>query len=428
MLIQKLIEKRRGYIASGLTDPEDWLISALRGDADASYITPSQAVKNSNVYSCVSILADDVAKLPIHTFKRGGDKGEGMKHPVAALLYGRANPIMTAFIFKQTMQYHVGLYGNAYALIEWGMNGQPVALWPLDPALTTVELKKDTHTLIYKTSDTNGNGIELAPHDVLHFKTLSRDGLVGTPPWQTLIEELEGQNATKAFISKFYRNGTLSSGILKTDSKINREAKNALRKEWERLNAGLGNAGRTAILDNGLNYQSIGMQLDQAQFIETQKFGINEVAKVYRLPPHKLAQLDRATYANAEAMGLEYIKTTLLPIFAQWEQEINYKLFTEKERAIFYVKFNAAAELRGDSQARAEYYLKMIQNGVYTINEVREMEELVGVGAFGDKHYMSLNFTTLDALENLQLAKAGSLKGGEGDGTGEGTADIDDQA
>jgi HK97 family phage portal protein len=253
---------------------------------------------------------------------------------------------------------------------------------------------------------------DLQPEDVLHFKAFTKDGIVGIPPWKTLVDELDSQNAIKSFISDFYRNGTLSSGVLKTATKLNAEAKQKIREEWEKLNAGTNNAGHVAVLDVGLDFQQLGMQLDQAQFLDTQKFGITEVAKVYRVPPHKLAQLDRATYANAEAMGLDYIKTTLLPIFTQWEQEINYKLFTDKERASFYVKFNAAAELRGDSTARAGYYRDMLNNGIYTINEIREMEEMDGIGADGDKHFVSLNYTT---LENLGKPIDTPPKGGEGE-------------
>ncbi|ERT62373.1 portal protein, HK97 family [Megasphaera vaginalis (ex Srinivasan et al. 2021)] len=375
-------------------------------------MTPEQALKNSNIYACVSILADDLGKLPIHTFKKQ-DMRRGMQHPAARLLYDRPNPFMTAFTFKQTLEMHVGLYGNGYAHIEWGTDGYPRALWPLDPVNTTVDLNTAAGKLEYHTQDAAGKQYTFGAADVLHFKTMSRDGYVGTPPWKTLLDELSSQNAIKKFIDDFYKNGTLASGVLQTASKMNKEAKQAMREEWKRLNGGMDNAGEIAVLDVGLDYKQLGMQLDQAQFLETQKFGINEVAKVYRIPPHKLAQLDRATYANAEAMGLDYIKTTLLPIFTQWEQEINYKLFTEKERASFYVKFNAAAELRGDSTARAQYYQTMVTNGVYTLNEVREMEELTGIGELGDTHFVSKNYAT---LENICAEASEPAKGGEGDG------------
>lgn len=391
-----------------LSNPAQWLIDAIGG---GSTVTPEKAAKNSNVSACVSILADDVGKLPIHTFNKQ-KKDLGMAHPVAKLLYERPNPFMSAFVFKQTIQGHVGIYGNGIAYIEWGKDGYPAALWPLDPVRTSVALDVSTGKLQYRTQNARGEALDLQPEDVLHFKAFTKDGIVGIPPWKTLVDELDSQNAIKSFISDFYRNGTLSSGVLKTATKLNAEAKQKIREEWEKLNSGTNNAGHVAVLDVGLDFQQLGMQLDQAQFLDTQKFGITEVAKVYRVPPHKLAQLDRATYANAEAMGLDYIKTTLLPIFTQWEQEINYKLFTDKERASFYVKFNAAAELRGDSTARAGYYRDMLNNGIYTINEIREMEEMDGIGADGDKHFVSLNYTT---LENLGKPIDTPPKGGEGE-------------
>lgn len=411
MLIRRFLQNRvtapfTGADSGTLLNPADWLITALGAGKDS--VTPERAAKNSNVAACVSILADDIGKLPIHTFDRQ-KKGIGMKHAAAKLLYERPNAYMSAMTFKQVLQAHVGLYGNGIAYIEWGANGYPAALWPLDPTRTTVHLDPGTGKLTYHTQNVQGATYDLSPTDVLHFKAFSLDGIIGTPPWKTLVDELDSQGATKKFISSFYKHGTLSSGVLKTASKVSREAKDAVRAEWARVNAGLDNAGKVAVLDVGLEYQPLGMQLDQAQFLDTQKFGITEVAKVYRVPPHKLAQLDRATYANAEAMGLDYIKTTLLPIFTQWEQEINYKLFTARERGEYYVKFNATAELRGDSAARAQYYKEMITNGVYTLNEVREMEELEGIGPLGDQHFVSLNYTTLDNLGKT------AAKGGEGD-------------
>lgn len=433
MILQKLISRRGAFLgvddpASDLLNPAAWLISALSGE-DGS-ITAKQAARNSNVYACVSILADDIAKLPIHTYTVDGGRDEGQKHPAARLLYERANPLMSAFTFKQTLQAHLGLYGNAYALIAWGLSGYPTALWVLDPSVTVPRLDVGTGQLTYHTHDCAGRQYVLQPSDVLHLRAMTLNGIVGVPPWKTLVPELDGQKATKEFIRNFYKNGTHVSGVLQASTKIDTEAKNKLRTEWDKIYGTPENAGRVAVLDMGLDYKPLGMQLDQAQFIETQKFGINEVAKVYRVPPHKLAQLDRATYANAEAMGLDYIKTTLLPIFTQWEQEINYKLFTAAERTKYYVKFNAAAELRGDSAMRAQYYKQMLETGVYTINEVRAMEEQLAIGENGDKHFVSLNYTTLDNLEALQLAKAGSarLKGGEGDGSTERAADADDGA
>lgn len=381
-------------------------------------MTATQAFNNSNIYTCACILSDDIAKLPLHTFRYGEGRAKIGEHPVVELLHGRANPYMSSFTFKQVLQTHVGVYGNGYAFIEWDKKGYPVALWPLDPTRVLVDVDRVTGAIAYKVS-TNKGMYELLPSDVLHFKTLSLDGVHGVAPWMTLMDELTSQNAMKEFLSNFYQNGTMTSGVLKTASKLDKEAKDMLRTHWNELNSGVGNAGKIAVLDMGMDYTSLGMPLEQAQFIETQKFGINEVAKVYRIPPHKLAQMDRATYANAEAMGLEYIKTTLLPIFTQWEQEINYKLFTKSERERYYVKFNASAELRGDSSARAQYYQQMINAGIYSINEVRAMEELTPLeNGHGDEHFVSLNYTTIENLTELQ-----NLKKGGNDNEGKGTSD-----
>lgn len=398
--------------SGSLLDPASWLVSALSD----THMTAARAGRNSNVYTCVSVIADDIGKLPIHTFKLGGDRDAGMKHPVAQLLYSRPNPFMSSFKFWQTLEYHVGLYGNGIAMIEWGDDGYPKALWPLDPLKTSIRLDIATGKLIYKTQDAAGHVYELSPMDVIHRYDMSRDGLIGVPKWTTLVDELDSQDATKRFISKFYKNGTLASGILQTDGVLTPEAKEKAREEWSKLTSGDDNMGKTAILDMKMDYKPIGMQLDQAQFLETQKFGINEVAKVYKVPPYKLAQLDDATYSNAEAMALNYIKTTLLPIFTAWEQEINFKLFTPKEQKKYYVKFNAAAELRGDAAARAQYYKDMLYTGVYSINEIREMEEMTGLGDLGDIHFASLNYTPLDTIRDLQMTKAGETKGGDGNG------------
>lgn len=402
---------------SRVRNARDWITSMEVVDQPSSHT----ASNNSNVRTCVNILADDIAKLPIHTFKNA-DRKQGYKHPVARLLNGKANPIMTSFIWKRTMQYCLGMYGNAYSQIEWGKDGRPKALWILPP--DAVVPRVDENKNFYYEVSTSEGLIRLEPPDVLHFREPSATGLVGVPPWASLVHEINSQEEAKRFINSFYRNGARLSGVLHTESKLDGEAKEKVRQEWMKKYSGSANAGSVAVLDLGLRYESIGMPLESAQFIQTQKFGINEVAKVYKVPPHKLAQMDNASYANTEAMGIEYIKTALLPIFTQWEQEINTKLFSEKEQAEYYVKFNANAELRGDSTARANYFGAMINNGVYSINEVRDMEERESIGEAGNKHYMSLNYTTLDALEEYQLAKVGAKKGGEEDDEGKAIQSI----
>ncbi|OAJ73378.1 portal protein [Brevibacillus sp. SKDU10] len=399
---------------SDLQNPKDWLINLLGGSTTYSgeRVTSDTALLNSNVYTCASILGGDIGKLPIQIFTRKGKRIErDRNHPVTSLLGIRPNPYMSAYTFKELLQVHVMLWGNAYALIDWGWNGRPEALWPLNPSVTEVTTDSNTGEVWYTTTLPNGEQRKIPWFDVLHLKAISKTGLKGISPISFIREKIGIQQASDKFIGAFYANGTTSRGILKVPNILQPEAKDRTREEWQKLNTGLNNAHKVAILDGGLDYQSLGMPLKDAEFIETQKFGIGEIAKIYKIPPHKLGQLDRATFSNIEHQSIEYVKNTLQPIITNWEQEIDYKLFTSKERKQYYSKFNVESELRGDSQSRAQYYKDMVSISAITFNEVREKENQNGYGEIGDRPIIPLNMTWLDQLEELQKTK--SSKGGK---------------
>ncbi|NKQ20507.1 phage portal protein [Brevibacillus laterosporus] len=398
---------------SDLQNPKDWLINLLGGSTTYSgeRVTSDTALLNSNVYTCASILGGDIGKLPIQIFKRKGDRIERERsHPVVNLLGIRPNPYMSAYTFKELLQVHLMLWGNAYALIDWGSDGRPQALWPLNPTLTEVTTDPKTGEVWYVTTLPSGEHRKIPWFDLLHLKAISKTGLKGISPISVIREKLGIQQASDKFIGAFYANGTTSRGILKVPDILQPEAKDRTREEWQKLNSGLNNSHKVAILDGGLDYQSLGMPLKDAEFIETQKFGIGEIAKIYKIPPHKLGQLDRATFSNIEHQSIEYVKNTLQPIITNWEQEIDYKLFTSKERKQYYSKFNVESELRGDSQSRAQYYKDMVSISSITFNEIREKENQNGYGEIGDRPIIPLNMTWLDQLEELQKTKAS--KGG----------------
>ncbi|RFB32019.1 phage portal protein [Brevibacillus sp. VP] len=398
---------------SDLQNPKDWLVNLLGGSTTYSgeRVTSDTALLNSNVYTCASILGGDIGKLPIQIFTRKGDRIErDRNHPVTSLLGIRPNPYMSAYTFKELLQVHLMLWGNAYALIDWGWDGRPEALWPLNPSVTEVTTDPKTGEVWYVTTLPSGEQRKIPWFDLLHLKAISKTGLKGISPVSVIREKIGIQQASDKFIGAFYANGTTSRGILKVPDILQPEAKDRTREEWQKLNSGLNNAHKVAILDGGLDYQSLGMPLKDAEFIETQKFGIGEIAKIYKIPPHKLGQLDRATFSNIEHQSIEYVKNTLQPIITNWEQEIDYKLFTSKERKQYYSKFNVESELRGDSQSRAQYYKDMVSISAITFNEVREKENQNGYGEIGDRPIIPLNVTWLDQLEELQKTKAS--KGG----------------
>nr|WP_067924932.1 phage portal protein [Alicyclobacillus shizuokensis] len=404
---------------SDLTNPADWLISIFGGEPTYSgeRITADSALMNSNVYACASILGGDIGKLPIQIFKQSrGSLSKDIEHPVAQLLGSRPNPYMSAYTFKELIMLHLVAWGNAYAAIDWGFDGRPTALWPLDPAATDVVLDPVTGDLWYTTVIPTGEMRKLAWHDVFHLKYPGKSGLKGISPISVLREELGAQQAAKKFAGAFWANGTASRGVLKVPAALKKEAKDKAREEWQKLNSGLTNAHKIAILDGGIEYQSISMPLEDAQFIEQQKFGVLEVAKVYKIPAHKLNQLDRATFSNIEQQSLDYVKNTLQPIVTQWEQEINYKLFSPSEQKRYYAKFNLTSELRGDAASRAAYYKSMWEVGAYSINDIRALEEQDGIGPDGDKHFVPLNYVPVGLIEEVlgsHGGKAAAAKGGE---------------
>lgn len=411
MLFRKL--EKRNEDTSDLKNPSKWLIDLIgtKDTYSGENVTTDVAMNIAAVYACIRILSNHVAMLPLNLYQETrGKKKKIPDHPIAKLIEIRPNPYMTPFQFKQTMEAHRQLYGNAYAEIEWGKNGYPKALWILNPLVTKVVMEKDNNGNLKKywvqTSLVNGQVVYLPYESILHIKGLSTNGIVGKSPIDVARETIGIQIAGQKFTGKFYANGTMSSGVLKVPQALNPEAKQVIRQEWEKFNNGLDNSHRVAILDAGLDYQSLGIKQCDAQYIETQKFSIAEIARIFNVPPHMLADLERATFSNIEQQSLEFVRDTLSPLLISWEQELQYRLFTEEEIEIkkYYFKYNLNSLLRGDSTNRAAYYEKMINLGIYSINEVRELEDKDKIKN-GDKHYMSLNYIDIDLMNEYQKQK-----------------------
>lgn len=411
MFLRKLV--KRNNETSDVTNPSKWLINIIGGPETyaGEQVNTDVAMNIAAVYACVRILSNHVAMLPIQLYKNvAGKRKRAPDHPVAKLIETRPNPYMTPFQFKQTMEAHRQLYGNAYAEIQYSNSGYPKALWILNPTVTSIVMEKnrDGNLKKYwiKTILPNGKTVCLPYENVLHLKGLSTNGLTGKSPIEVARETIGIQIAGQKFTGQFYANGTMTSGVLKVPQSLKPEAKTVIRQEWERFNNGLENSHRVAILDAGLDYQSLGIKQSEAQYIETQKFSIAEIARIFNVPPHMLAELERATFSNIEQQSLEFIRDTLSPLLISWEQELQYQLFLEDDvfNKKYYFKFNINSLLRGDSQARAAYYEKMINLGIYSINEVRELEDKDKIKN-GDKHYMSLNYIDIDLMNEYQKQK-----------------------
>lgn len=402
-----------------LKNPAPWFMKMFGYEASSGeQVTVNSALGVPAVYTCVNILANSIAKLPFQTFKKTNEgRVRDKKHAVAKVLETRPNPYQSPFKFKHLVETHRNTWGNAYININWGADGRPKELWLLNPAVTEPYVDVTTNTLWYHTTLPNGQFVKIGYGDIIHLTALSTDGVKGKPPIQVAREAIGSSQAAQKFKGKFYKNGASNSGVLKVPGMLNAEAKDVVRDEWEKANTGLNNAQRIAILDAGLEFQSISMPLKDAQFVEGMKYDKTDIAMLYNIPMHMVNELDRSTHNNIEQQSLDYIQNTLSPIIKQWEEEFTYQLFSERELKRYYSKFNLTSLLRADQKSRSEFYKTMWEIGGFDINKILELEDMDGIGEMGEKRFVSLNYTTLDLIEEYQRAKAGASKGGVEDET-----------
>lgn len=399
---------------SNVTTPSKWFVNWINGGETSSgeVVNEETAMKMAAVYACIRLLSQSVAKLPLHVYNnKGGKKIKDERHAVTQLLETRPNPYMTPFDFKITMEAHRQLYGNAYAEIQFGRDGYPKGLWILNPELTEVVTDDKNHGRVwYTTVLPDGQSVKLKYENVLHIKNIGLTGLKGMSPIAVARETIGSQMASQKYVSKFYKNGTTAKGVLSVPGvTLKPEAKKIVREEWEKMNTGMTNANRIAILDSGITYQDLTMSQADAQFIETQKLNTTDIARIYNVPPHMIADLEHATFSNIEHQSISFVKNTLQPLLVSWEQALNFQLFTPTEQKNYYCKYNVDSELRGDSKSRAEYYEIMERIGAYNIDEIRDKEDLPALeDGLGKKHLISLNYTFLDKLEEYQMSKGQS--------------------
>lgn len=413
MIFSSLLNSRNE--TTDLRNSSSWFVKMFGHEASSGErVTVNSALGVPTVFRCVNIRANAIAMLPFQTFKRTNKGRErDRNHAVAKLLERQPNPYQGPFKFKHLAETHRNLWGNAYINIEWGVDGKPKALWLLNPSVTEPYLDIDTNFLWYLTTLPNGEQVKIPYHDIIHLTTLSTDGLKGKTPIQIARESIGSSQAAQKFKGKFFKHGAVNSGFLKIPGMLNKEAKEKIRDEWEKANTGIDNAQRVAILDAGLEFQSLSMPLKDAQFIEAMRFDRAEIANIYDIPLHMVNELDRATYSNIEQENLSFLQNTINPSLVQYQEEFANKLFTEREQSKYYINVNLDMILRADTKTRGEFYKIMLDKGVYSINEVRELEERNAIEG-GDTHRVDLNHVNIEIADEYQLARAG-FKGGEED-------------
>ncbi len=354
------------------------------------------AMQMTAVYSCVRILSETLAGLPLHVYRYNdsGGKEKYLKHPLYKLLHDEPNPEMTSFAFRETLMSHLLLWGNAYAQIIRNARGEVIALYPLMPNKMTVD-RDSKGRLFYLYSGTSDDAptlgddsqVYLAPSEVLHIPGLGFDGLIGYSPIAMAKNAVGLAIATEEYGAKFFANGAAPGGVLEHPGTIKDPQK--VKESWNAAYQGSQNAHRVAVLEEGMKYQPIGISPEQAQFLETRKFQINEIARIFRVPPHMLADLEKSSFSNIEQQSLEFVKYTLDPWVVRWEQSMCRALLMESEKPIVFIKFNVDGLLRGDYVSRMSGYATARQNGWMSANDIRELENLDRIPAeFGGDLYL----------------------------------------
>ena len=352
------------------------------------------ALQTTAVYVCVRILAETIASLPLHTYRYSPDgKAKATDHPIYYLLHSEPNPEMTSFVFRETLMGHLLLWGNAYAQIIRDGRGKVVGLYPLLPNKMLVN--RNDQGILYYQYEKDGQTFLLRNYEVLHIPGLGFDGLIGYSPIAMAKNAIGMALATEEYGAKFFANGASPGGVLEHPGVVKDPAR--IRESWNAVYQGSSNAHRVAVLEEGMKFQSIGIPPEQAQFLETRKFQLNEIARIFRIPPHMIGDLEKSSFSNIEQQSLEFVMYTLDPWVVRWEQAIQRALFSETEKRQYFAKFNVDGLLRGDYQSRMNGYAVGRQNGWLSSNDIRELENLNRIPAElgGDLYLINGNMTKL---------------------------------
>lgn len=332
------------------------------------------AIQVSTVYACVRVIAETVASLPLHLYQETeSGSGKAQKHTLYRLLHDEPNEEMTSFVFRETLLGHLLLWGNAYCQIVRNGRGQVIALYPLLPDRMTVD-RDGKGNLTYAYSTTEGRVVLVPSYNILHIPGMGFDGVVGYSPVAMERNAIGLGMAAEEYGSRFFSNGATPSGVLTHPNTVKNPG--ALRQSWNAAYGGTSNSGRVAILEEGLKFERISMPNNEAQFLETRKFQVSEICRIFRVPPHLVGDLEHATFSNIEHQSISFGMHTIRPWLVRIEQSMNRALLSDSEKGRFFVRFNMDGLLRGAYKERMEGYAIARQNGWLSANDIRELENM----------------------------------------------------
>ena len=382
------------------------------GRADSGeVVNEKSAMQIATVYACVRLLAESVAGLPLHLYRfsdeSAAEKQRATDHPLYKILYRQPNPEMTSFSFRETMMTHLLLWGNAYAQIIRDGRNNVLGLYPLPP--DQVEVDRDKQGRIYYiyhayTNEVPGQenkDILFRRDEIFHIPGLGFNGLVGFSPIAMMKNALGTTLAVEKYGSAFFKNGAQPSGVLEHPGVLKNPEK--IRENWSDVYGGPNNAHKVAVLEEGMQYKAISLPPEDSQFLSTRQFGVNEICRIFRVPPHMVQDLSHATFSNIEHQSIDFVVHTLTPWLVRWEQTIVKDLLLPEEQDTIFPKFNVDGLLRGDYASRMSGYATGVSNGFMSPNDVRRLEnmDLIPSEKGGDSYYMNGGYVRLENLPSI---------------------------
>ena len=386
----KITDRIRRFFGATLED----IVSEGRSNSLAGiYVSEQTSMTISAVYACVRLIAEDVASLPFTIYKRlERGKEKAADHQLYPILRSSPNGVMTAFGFLECMMTNLLLWGNAYAQIIRNRRGEIHSMEPLSSAKMRVG-KNAAGEYEYSYTTDRGLTRKLTRSEIFHVAGISYDGILGMSPIAVARECIGLAKATEVYANNFFANGAKPGGILQHPGVVKDPER--VRKSWEQVYRGAHNAHKIAVLEEGMTYKEISIPQKDAQFLETRQFQLNEICRIFRVPPHLVGDLSKATFSNIEHQSIDYVVHTLRPWLVRWEQAVNLQLLDENDRAEYYAKFNADGLLRGDFETRMKGYATGIQNGFLSPNDVRELEDM-NPAEGGDVYLVNGNMKTIE--------------------------------
>lgn len=382
--------------------------------SSGAHVTEETALRFSAVFSCVRVLAESVAQIPLKVYERlpGGGKREVPEHPLYPIVHDWPNDEVTSFGWRESSMGHLLTWGNSYSFLEYGGDGRVKALHMQKPDRMTPRRLRNG-VLVYDYIDDWGSPQRYLREQILHVPALGYDGLVGYSPVRMAAETIGTGISAAQFAGRFFANGAVPGGVLEHPEHLSKESHDRIREDFERMHS-RGNAHRVAVLEEGMKYTRISINPVDAQLLESLRFSRQEIAGIYRVPAHFINDLEHATFSNIEQLGLEFVQFSLAPWLVRHENVMNRRLFLPSERGRYFVEFVVDGLLRGDVQSRNNANRTAIMGGWKSPNEVRAQENLPPFEG-GDKYFMQGAMMTVDSI----IAQKAPNTGGEKDGGSE---------